>query len=172
MKQIAERASFSAALSVPTIDERAWRATEPHTPNPRARLEAIAELTRAGISTGVLIAPLMPGINDSPEQVSKILELATEAGASYISGIALHLRGDVRRVFLEWLEENRPDLVERYKELYRKGAYMPQAERSRLAQLVKGPDLPPGERMRGRIRQPDEVKVATRPRLLRQERLF
>jgi DNA repair photolyase len=172
MKQIAERASFSAALSVPTIDERAWRATEPHTPNPRARLEAIAELTRAGISTGVLIAPLMPGINDSPEQVSKILELATEAGASYVSGIALHLRGDVRRVFLEWLEENRPDLVERYKELYRKGAYMPQAERSRLAQLVKGPDLPPGERMRGRIRQADEVKVATRPRLLRQERLF
>jgi DNA repair photolyase len=60
MQEIAERTEFSAALSVPTLDEKAWRATEPHTPNPRARLEAVAELTRAGIRTGVLIAPLMP----------------------------------------------------------------------------------------------------------------
>ncbi|MBV8990162.1 MAG: radical SAM protein, partial [Solirubrobacterales bacterium] len=76
MVQIAKRTEFSAALSVPTIDERAWRATEPHTPNPRARLEAVAELTRAGIRTGVLVAPLMPGINDAPAQVAEILELA------------------------------------------------------------------------------------------------
>ena len=69
----------SACLSVPTLDEKAWRATEPHTPSPRARLEAVAELNRAGIPTGVLIAPLMPGINDAPEQVAKIVELATEA---------------------------------------------------------------------------------------------
>ena len=62
--QIAEVAPVSANLSVPTLDEKAWRATEPHTPNPRARLEAVAELNRAGIPTGVLIAPLMPGIND------------------------------------------------------------------------------------------------------------
>ena len=55
-----------ACLSIPTLDEKAWRATEPHTPNPRARLEAVAELNRAGIPTGVLIAPLMPGINDAP----------------------------------------------------------------------------------------------------------
>ena len=67
MLQIAQRTSFSACLSIPTLDEKAWRATEPHTPNPRARLEAVAELNRAGIPTGVLIAPLMPGINDSPE---------------------------------------------------------------------------------------------------------
>src|SRR6478735_7036259 len=64
MKEINERTEFAAALSVPTIDETVWRATEPHTPNPRARLEAVAELNRAGIPTGVLIAPLMPGVND------------------------------------------------------------------------------------------------------------
>src|SRR5882724_13543714 len=93
MLEIARRASFSACLSIPTLDEKAWRATEPHTPNPRARLEAVAELNRAGIPTGVLIAPLMPGINDAPEQVERILELATEAGATHIGGIALHLRG-------------------------------------------------------------------------------
>ncbi len=149
MKGISERAEFSAALSIPTLDERAWRATEPHTPNPRARLEALAELSRAGIRTGVLIAPLMPGINDSPEQVARILELATEAGASYITGIALHLRGDVRKVFMDWLREHRPDLLSRYKELYRRGAYAPPEERRRLSRLVNGPDLAPAPRMRG-----------------------
>ena len=74
--QIAERTQVSACLSVPTLEEKAWRATEPHTPHPRARLEAVAELNRIGIPTGILIAPLMPGINDQPEQVRRIVELA------------------------------------------------------------------------------------------------
>jgi DNA repair photolyase len=150
MKQIAARTEFGAALSVPTLDEKAWRATEPHTPSPRARLEAVAELARAGIRTGVLIAPLMPGINDLSEQIAPILELASEAGAAYVTGIALHLRGDVRGLFFEWLDANRPDLIPRYRELYRRGAYAPPEERRRLARLVKGPDLDPGTRMRGR----------------------
>ena len=96
MLEIAERTSISACLSIPTLDEKAWRATEPHTPNPRARLEAVAELNRAGIPTGVLIAPLMPGINDAPQQIEPLLELATAAGATSIGGMALHLRGEVR----------------------------------------------------------------------------
>jgi DNA repair photolyase len=169
MEEIAARTEFSAALSVPTLDERAWRATEPHTPSPRARLEAVAELTRAGIHTGVLIAPLMPGINDAPEQVAEILELAGEAGAAYVSGIALHLRGDVKGLFFEWLQEYRPDLLPRYRQLYKRGAYAPGEERRRLARLVKGPDLPPGERMRVRVEAPGASPRAARPM---QERLF
>jgi DNA repair photolyase len=137
MKEIATRTEFSAALSVPTLDEKAWRSTEPHTPHPRARLEAVAELTRAGIKTGILVAPLMPGINDAPEQIAPILELAAEAGAAYVTGIALHLRGEVKPLFFEWLEEHRPDLIPHYKELYRRGAYAPTEERRRLAALVK-----------------------------------
>src|ERR1700760_3650130 len=109
MRQINERTEFGAALSVPAVDERAWRATEPRSPTPRARLEAVAELTRAGIRTGILVAPLMPGINDDPAQVAKILEMASEAGAAYVSGIALHLGGEVRGLFMEWLAEHRPD---------------------------------------------------------------
>jgi len=168
MKEISERTEFAAALSVPTIDEHAWRATEPHTPNPRARLEAVAELTRAGIRTGVLIAPLMPGINDSPEQVAKILELASEAGAAYVTPIALHLRGEVKDVFLSWLKTDRPELMPLYKRVYR-GAYAPEEERKRLAALVKGPgeesELQSGQRMRGRIepraRAPADLQPTT-----------
>jgi len=145
MKEIRELGiPISANLSVPTLDERAWRASEPHTPNPRARLEAVGELNRAGIPSGILIAPLMPGINDSPEQVERILELAAENGATGVTGIALHLRGEVRGVFMDWLRSYRPDLVERYERLYARGAYAPQAERERLTSLVRGaPALPP-----------------------------
>ena len=170
MRELAQVADFSAALSVPTLDERAWRATEPHTPNPRARLEAVAELNRAGIRTGVLVAPLMPGINDAPEQVAEILELASEAGADYVSGIALHLRGEVRQVFFEWLEAHRPDLLPRYRELYRRGAYAPQQERRRLANLLVGPDLEP--RHRGRAALQPAVKPADPPPQPHQEALF
>jgi DNA repair photolyase len=138
MLEIAARTSISASLSIPTLDERAWRASEPHTPNPRARLEAVAELNRAGIPTGVLIAPLMPGVNDAPHQIEPLLEAAVQAGATSIGGIALHLRGEVRDVFMGWLSDQRPELVERYEELYRRGSYAPREERERLAGLVRG----------------------------------
>jgi DNA repair photolyase len=170
MRELARVADFGAALSVPTLDERAWRATEPHTPNPRARLEAVAELNRAGIRTGVLVAPLMPGINDAPEQVAEILELASEAGADYVSGIALHLRGEVRQVFFEWLEAHRPDLVPRYRELYRRGAYAPQQERRRLANLLAGSEFEARHRDRGAPQPP--VKAADPPAEPHQEALF
>ncbi|HEX6458687.1 MAG TPA: radical SAM protein [Thermoleophilaceae bacterium] len=146
LKEIAEVAPISANFSVPTLDEKAWRATEPHTPNPRARLEAVAELNRSGIPTGILIAPLMPGINDAPEQVEKILEIATEAGAVSVGGIALHLRGEVRDIFFEWLRAHRPDLVPRYEQLYRRGAYMSSAERQRLQDLATPPGRPSSPR--------------------------
>ncbi|HEU4976681.1 MAG TPA: radical SAM protein [Baekduia sp.] len=137
MREIAAVTDISANLSVPTIDERAWRATEPHTPHPRARLEAVAELNRNGIPTGVLVAPLMPGINDDPRQVEQIIETAIAAGATSIGGIGLHLRGEVRGVFLEWLAAYRPDLLEHYEELYARGAYLPAHERERLSGLLQ-----------------------------------
>ena len=135
--QINERAPVTASFSVPTLEEKAWRASEPHTPHPRARLEAVAELNRLGIPTGILVAPLMPGINDDPKQVEKIIEIATEAGAVSIGGIGLHLRGEVRDVFMDWLRSYRPDLVERYEQLYARGAYLPSPEKQRIAGLVR-----------------------------------
>jgi DNA repair photolyase len=175
LRELAGRTSFQANLSVPTLDERAWRATEPHTPHPRKRLEAVGELNRAGIPTGILIAPLMPGINDSPAQVERILELATEAGATSIGGVALHLRGEVRGIFFDWLRDRRPDLVERYEELYRRGAYAPVEERRRLGALVargrtgtrapsmRGRDPGPADRREGPA-SPRHSEAPRRPR--------
>jgi len=137
-EQLVERTEFSTALSVPTLDEKAWRDTEPHTPHPRKRLEAVAELNRAGVPCGVLIGPLIPGVNDAPEQVNEILEIAGEAGATSVTGIPLHLRGEVREIWFDWLRQYRPDLIPRYEQLYRRGAYVTGAEKKRLAALTAG----------------------------------
>ncbi len=175
MLQIAARADFSACLSIPTLDERAWRATEPHTPNPRARLEAVAELNRAGIPTGVLIAPLMPGINDAPHQLEPLLQGAIDAGATSIGGVALHLRGDVKGLFMDWLRDRRPDLLPRYEALYASGAYASREERERLAKLVRRRGSSRGFRpSRVPVREPAGSWEVAPPSssVPRQERLF
>jgi DNA repair photolyase len=128
----------SVNLSVPTLDEDAWRATEPHTPSPAARLDAVAELRRRGIDSGVLIAPLMPGINDSPDQVRPIVERAKKAGATFLGGVALHLRDEVKDVFFAWLEEKRPDLLPKYEQLYSNRAYMRPAQRKHATRALRG----------------------------------
>jgi DNA repair photolyase len=165
--------SFTANLSIPTIDEKVWRQTEPHTPNPRARIEAVAELARAGIQCGVLVAPLIPGVNDDPAQVQEIVEACAEAGATHIGGICLHLRGAVKDIWFEWLEAYRPDLIPRYEQLYARGAYAPKAERERIMNLVRDarPDSsvtqPPDSRSRWRPRAPATPKRPAAGRLMR-----
>jgi DNA repair photolyase len=133
--EAASAAPISAAFSIGTMDEDVWRTTEPGTPSPRARMDAVRTLNDAGIPTGVLIAPILPGISDGPGQVERVVEAAAEAGATHASPILLHLRPGVREEFMPWLEANRPDLVERYRSLYR-GAYAPAAERGRLSRRV------------------------------------
>jgi len=128
----------SVNLSVPTLDEKAWRATEPHTPSPSARLDAVAELRRRGIDSGILIAPLMPGINDTPGQVEPIVARAREAGATFLGGVALHLRGEVKDVFFGWLRAKRPDLVPEYERLYGKRAYMRPEDRKKTTRALRG----------------------------------
>ena len=138
--ELAQVADVSVNFSVPTLDEKVWRETEPHTPHPRKRLEAVAAFNEAGIPSGVLVAPLMPGINDAPELVEEIVSIAEGAGATFVNGIALHLRPGVKEVFMSWLSAARPDLVPRYEELYQDRAYAPNAERKRIGSLVRAPN--------------------------------
>jgi DNA repair photolyase len=164
----------SVNLSVPTLDEKAWRATEPHTPSPAARLDAVAELRRRGIESGVLVAPLMPGINESPEQVQPIVDRARDAGATFLGGVALHLRGEVRGVFFAWLNEKRPDLLPEYERLYSRGrGYMTPSDRVRVTKVVNGWGRNSGGRVERR-QSPSRSSSPTqsRPRAPAQASLF
>src|SRR3954454_3466352 len=136
-ERMARKLPISVNLSVPTLDEEVWRATEPHTASPAARLDAVEELRARGIESGVLVAPLMPGINDEPEQVQPIVERAKEAGASFLGGVALHLRGEVKDVFFGWLEAKRPDLLPKYEALYGDRAYMRPEQRKHATRALK-----------------------------------
>jgi DNA repair photolyase len=129
-------APVSAAFSIGTLDERVWRETEPGTPSPKARMDAVRALNDAGVPTGVMLAPVLPGISDSPEQVRAVVEAALDAGATHVSPILLHLRPGVREQFFLWLHEHHPDLVPKYERTYRR-PYGSPADRERLTNRVR-----------------------------------
>jgi DNA repair photolyase len=135
LAEAARRGLVRCNLSIGTLDAEAWHASEPGTPPPRRRVEAVARLNAAGIPCGVLVAPVLPGISDSPEQLTEVVEACAEAGAVSVSPILLHLRPGVREVFMPWLEDYRPDLVERYRTLY-PSSYASPGARARLASQI------------------------------------
>jgi DNA repair photolyase len=134
--ELAEVAGFSANLSIGTLDEQVWRRTEPGTPHPKARMAAVKALVDAGVPTGILMAPILPGISDSPEQLRAVVRAAAEAGASHVSPITLHLRRGVKEEFMPWLERAYPELVADYRRLYR-GAEAPKPVREAIAARVR-----------------------------------
>jgi DNA repair photolyase len=178
LAELAAGPGVSVYFSVPTLDERTWRETEPHTPSPRARLDAVRKMNDAGIPSGILVAPLIPGVNDSPEQVGEILRIAHDNGAISSSVVPLHLRGEVRDIWFGWLRHYRPDLIPRYEELYRRGAYVPSEERRRIQEMVEGvrPRGGPKRRPRPRIergtQRPASAAGATHAEPPRQGALF
>jgi DNA repair photolyase len=82
------------------------------------------------------MAPILPGISDSPEQLRAVVRAAAEAGASHLTPITLHLRPGVKEEFMPWLEESYPELVAGYRRLYR-GSNAPKAVRERISERVR-----------------------------------
>jgi DNA repair photolyase len=175
--ELAAGPGVTVYFSVPTLDEKVWRETEPHTPSPRARLEGVRKMNEAGVPCGILVAPLIPGVNDTPEQVGEIMRIATANGAISMAHVPLHLRGEVKDIWFDWLRAYRPDLIAHYEQLYRRGAYVPSEERKRMQDLVDGvrpkerprrPRPRPGTR-RGRqraARAPEQAAPAQRQQSL------
>ncbi len=158
-------ADVATAFSIGTLDEEAWRRSEPGTPHPRKRIEAVAALNAAGVPCGVLMAPILPGITDDPRQLREVARAAIDAGATHVSPILLHLRPGVREEFLPWLAEQYPELVERYERMYAK-PYAPSSDRAALGATVGGivralggtrPSAPPPERWGHKTPGPDRA---------------
>jgi DNA repair photolyase len=125
ISEAARKGAVSVNFSVGTLDERVWRATEPGTPHPRRRIEAMRALAEAGVSTGALIAPVLPGLSDSPEQLGEVAQAIRDAGGNVIGTIPLHLRRGVREHFLGWLAGFDPGLHAEYRRRYAASPYAP-----------------------------------------------
>ncbi|MDT4945298.1 MAG: hypothetical protein QOH14_2031 [Pseudonocardiales bacterium] len=140
----AARTDVTVNFSIGTLDERVWRATEPGTPNPRRRLEALRQLAAAGIRTGALIAPVLPGLSDGADQLREVAEAVRGAGGRVLGVLPLHLRPGVREHFLGWLAEFDPQLHADYLRRYAGTSYAPERYAQRLRALVAGttPRLP------------------------------
>ncbi|MGW6494984.1 Rv2578c family radical SAM protein [Nonomuraea angiospora] len=137
LTEAADVTDVSTSVSVGFVDPQAWRAVEPGTPNPRRRLEVCATLNDNGIACGVLMAPILPFLTDSPDQLETTVKEIAAAGATHIAPIVLHLRPGAREWWLAWLSREHPRLVPRYLELYGRGAYAPKAYQERVTGLVK-----------------------------------
>ncbi len=125
LAEASRRTDVRVNLSIGTLDTAVWQATEPGTPHPLRRVEAVARLRRAGVRCGVLVAPVLPGLSDGAAQLDAVVAACTEAGASDISGgQVVYLKAGTREVFLKHLGRSHPELVERYESLYQ-GTYAP-----------------------------------------------
>ena len=106
LTQMAQLKVVHVSISVTTLDDQLARRLEPRTSSPSARLRAIHELTTAGVPASVMVAPIIPGLNDS--EIPQILKAAKAAGAQTAGHVLLRLSGSVRPVFLDWLQRSEP----------------------------------------------------------------
>jgi DNA repair photolyase len=107
LARMAERGLAKVALSVTTMDRRLARTMEPRAATPTKRLETIRQLADAGIPTSVLVAPIIPGLND--QELERILDSARAAGAREAGYVVLRLPLEVAPIFKDWLLRNYPD---------------------------------------------------------------
>jgi DNA repair photolyase len=143
--EAAQRTEVRIDFSVGTLDEDVWRLTEPGTPHPRRRLRAVEQFREAGVPCGVLMAPVLPGLSDGPEQLAEVADACKAIGVRPAGPVPLHLRPGVKEHVLTWIREHRPDLAEQYERSYRT-AYLPPPQRKQLAARFRaalGPDAPP-----------------------------
>jgi DNA repair photolyase len=118
-------------------DDELHTALEPGVPTPRARLDLVRAITGAGLSCGVFMAPVLPGLTDGKDQLDTAIGAIAAAGATGVTVIPLHLRPGAREWFMAWLGRAHPGLVPRYQELYSRRAYVPAEYRTWLSQRVR-----------------------------------
>jgi DNA repair photolyase len=124
--ELSRKAKTTVCFSVPTVDEAVWAKTEPGTPPPHKRLKVLKALVDAGIEAGVGMAPVLPGLSDSPRQLEATVAAAAEAGACFVWANIVYLKPGTKEHFMEFLAKEYPHLLPRYRDLF-PGAYAPSA---------------------------------------------
>jgi DNA repair photolyase len=122
LAQLDREAGCTVYMSVPTVDEEAWRALEPGTAHPLQRLRAVRHLRDAGVNAGVLMAPVVPGFTTHPAKLEATIKAIADHGAAFMGANIMHLKGGTKDHFMGFLASEYPEMVAGYERLYA-GAY-------------------------------------------------
>jgi DNA repair photolyase len=137
LKKISASNSLVVNVTVTTIDADLARLLEPRAPRPDLRLEAVRKLNDAGVNAAVICAPVLPQITDSSANLDSVVRAAMKAGAQYVYCNPLFLKPCSEKVFMPFLEQHFPHLVESYRKRYGANAYVSPAYRKRIYQLME-----------------------------------
>jgi DNA repair photolyase len=136
LRDVSRNNSLSVHMTVTTLNVELARILEPRAPRPDLRIDAVRQLSEGGINVGVSCSPVLPGITDSPADLEAVVRAAAAAGARHIFGGPLFLKPCSAAIFLPFLEQNFPHLVENYRQRYQDRAFLPPAYGKRIAQLI------------------------------------
>jgi DNA repair photolyase len=136
LQQLSRWNRLSVHITITTLDVNLARILEPRAPRPDLRLDAVRTLAEAGLRAGVSCCPVIPGITDSPTDLESVIRSAAKAGADYVFANPLFLKPCSAAIFLPFIEENFPHLVENYRQRYQDRAFLPSAYGKRLSQLI------------------------------------
>jgi DNA repair photolyase len=136
LKEVAQANRLSVHITVTTLDVNLARILEPRAPRPDLRLDAVRALAQSGLRVGISCSPVVPGITDSPVDLEALIRAAAESGADYVFANPLFLKPCSAAIFLPFLEQNFPHLVDDYRQRYQDRAFLPRAYAKRLSQLI------------------------------------
>ena len=132
-----ERAARNTVyMSVPTVDEDAWRQLEPGTAHPLQRLRAVRALTDAGINAGVLMAPIVPGFSTARSKLERTIKAIADHGARFVGCNVMYLQDGTRDHFMRFIEREFPAMRPRFERLYSK-KQAPEAYRKEVQSMVR-----------------------------------
>ena len=137
LQKIAARNDLSVNLTITTPDAALARKLEPRAPRPDLRFGAVKRLREQGIVAGVLCAPVLPGITDSPRAIDRIARRAAEAGALFFSANPLFLKPCSRETYFSFLRQHFPELVADYEKRFRFAEFASPAYRREIAEYVQ-----------------------------------
>ncbi len=136
LRAVAANNKVFVNITITTLNTDLARILEPRAPRPDLRLQAMKQLNQAGVKAGVICAPVLPGITDSPRDLEALVRAVAEAGGKYIFANSLFLKPCSAAVFLPFLEKEFPQLVESYRERFKDRAFLSTPYRKRLSQLM------------------------------------
>ena len=136
LRAVAQNNALSIHVTVTTLNVDLARILEPRAPRPDLRMEAVRELSAAGLTVGVSCSPVLPGITDSPADLEAVVRAAAAAGARHIFAGPLFLKPCSAAVFLPFLEQHFPQLVENYRQRYQDRSFLPPSYGKRIAELI------------------------------------